>query len=96
METKKDHRREDRVHVALPVRLGDTSAITRDVSASGICFEVDAAYATKSEISFEIDLETGSEKLLLKCKGHILRTEEHGTRKTVAIKVIESIMETAL
>ncbi len=88
MGNSKEHRGEDRVHVALPVRLGLARGLTRDVSASGICFDVDAAYATNSDINFEIDLETDSAKMLLKCNGHIVRTEQHGSRKTVAIKII--------
>ena len=95
MEAKKDNRSEDRVNVALPVRLGPTAGLTHDVSASGICFEADASYSPASEISFEIELETPSEHMRLKCKGRIVRTETRGLRKTVAIKILESVMETA-
>lgn len=95
MQTNTDNRGEDRVSVELPVRLGKLHGLTRDVSASGICFEVDASYFTNSEITFEIELETGAEKMLLKCKGHILRTQDHGKKKTVAIKITASVMEAA-
>ncbi len=93
METKKDKRSEDRVTVALPVWLGPTAGLTHDVSASGICFEADASYSPTSEISFEIELETPSEHMRLKCKGRIVRTENFGLRKNVAVKIIESVME---
>lgn len=95
METKKDKRSEDRVNVALPVWLGPNAGLTHDVSASGICFEADADYTPSSEISLQIELETPSKNMRLKCKGRIVRTETHGLKKTVAIKIIESVMETA-
>lgn len=95
MQTNTDNRGEDRVSVELPVRLGKLHGLTRDVSASGICFEVDASFNAHSEIRFEIELETDTEKMTLKCKGSILRTEEHGKKKTVAIKITASVMEAA-
>ncbi len=95
METKKDKRSEDRVNVALPVRLGPSAGLTHDVSASGICFEADASYTPASEISFEIELETPTEHMRLQCKGRIVRTENHGLKKNVAVKIIESVMQTA-
>jgi hypothetical protein len=95
MTIKKNKRGEERVNVTLPVRLDNTSGLTRDVSASGICFEVDASYTPGSEISFVIEVETFTEKMLLKCKGSIVRTEAHGQKIGVAVKIIESVMEAA-
>jgi hypothetical protein len=68
-------RGEERVHVALPVRLDNAKGLTRDVSASGICFEADANYTAGSEISFVIEVEAFNEKMLLNCKGSIVRSE---------------------
>lgn len=95
MTTIENKRREDRVNVVLPVMLGKTNGLTRNVSASGICFEVDASYAAGSEVSFVIELETSTEKMLLKCKGSIVRTEDHDGKNSVAVKIIESVMEAA-
>ena len=92
MLTETNKRREDRVSTALPVRLDKASGLTSDVSATGICFEVDASYKTGSEISFIVELDTGIEKMLLNCRGRIVRTEEHGRKKTVAVKLVESVL----
>jgi len=89
----RNKRSEERVNVALPVRLDNTSGLTRDVSASGISFEVDANYTLGSEISFVIEMEVFSEKMLLKCKGSIVRTETHDQKIGVAVKITESVME---
>lgn len=94
MKTQKDHRSEDRVNVALPVWLGSSAGMTHDVSASGICFEADAGYTPASEISFEIKLKPPSEHMRLKCKGRIVRTQDIGDKKSVAVRIIESVMET--
>ena len=60
--SQRDQRLEPRVDVALPVVLDRDAGMTRNVSASGICFEVDSHYALGSEISFVIELETFNKK----------------------------------
>ena len=94
--TKDDQnqRREERVSAALPVDLGTATGITRDVSASGVFFEIDATYALASEISFAVQLETPGGKMMLRCKGEIVRIEPRGKRVGVAVKIVESTMET--
>lgn len=93
MTISKNKRAEDRVNVALPVRLDNTVGLTRDVSANGISFEVDADFTAGSEISFVIEMEALNEKLLFKCKGSIVRIEDRGQKTGVAVKIIESVME---
>ena len=90
-----NQRSEERVNVALPIQFDKANGLTRDVSASGVCFEMDASYATGSEISFVIELETSTGKMLLKCNGSIVRTEVRGGKNNVAVKITESVMETA-
>ena len=90
-----NQRCEERVNTTLPVRLDKANGLTHDISASGICFEVDANCATGSEISFVVELETSTGKMLLKCNGSIVRTEACGKKKNVAVKINESVMEKA-
>lgn len=93
MTISKNKRSEERVNVVLPVRLDNMIGMTRDVSATGISFEVDANYTTGSEINFIIEMEAFNEKMLWKCKGSIVRTEAHGQKISVAVKITESVME---
>lgn len=95
MTNKQNLRGEERVKVALPVKLGKASGLTRDVSASGICFEVDANYKLGSKISFVIEVQALGEKMLMKCKGSIVRAEARGKKSSVAVKITESTMEVA-
>ena len=93
--SKRNQRLAQRINVALPVSLGQGLGQTKNVSASGICFEVDAAYTLGSEISFVIELETFNEKMLLNCTGRIVRTENNGTKKDVAVQLLESSLAAA-
>jgi hypothetical protein len=88
-------RREERVGTALLVDLGTTRGITRDVSASGVFFEADATYALASEITFAVELDTPSGRMVLKCKGEIVRIEPRDARVGVAVKIIDSTLEPA-
>lgn len=86
-------RKEERIVTALPVRLGEIIGLTRDVSAAGIFFEVDAACAVGGDISFALELDTPTGKIMLRCKGNIVRTESRNDKLGVAVKISESVME---
>ena len=95
-KNSQDNRSEARVTSALPVDLGGGGAgMTRDVSASGIFFEIDATYALGSSISFTVKLDTPGGPVNLNCQGEIVRIEPRGPKVGVAVKIIESAMEAA-
>jgi hypothetical protein len=96
MMTNNNRRAEERVNVAYPVRLEAAIGVTRDVSAGGICFEVDATFRVTREISFVIEMESTGTRVLVKCKGNIVRTQMLGPTTNVAVKLIEAIMEAAI
>lgn len=88
-----DKRGERRVRAALTLNLGSETAVTRDVSASGVFFEMETARALGSEIKFSAELATPGGKMMLRCKGEIVRIEPHGARVGVAVRIIESALE---
>jgi hypothetical protein len=94
-ENNQDKRREERVSAMLSVNVGNAAGIVRDVSASGIFFEIDAAYTLGSSISFAVKLDTPSGFMNLKCLGEIVRIEPRDSRIGVAVKITESAMEAA-
>ena len=69
---RKDKRREERVSASLPVAMASAKGITRDVSASGVFFETDAAYGVGSPIRFVLNLDTPWGKVMFKCQGKIV------------------------
>jgi hypothetical protein len=95
MDINKNQRREERVDVALAIRLNGVSGKTRDVSAGGICFDVEADYSVGSEINFVIEMEGFNAGVFVKCKGTIVRTQTLGRKRGVAVSLTETIMETA-
>lgn len=93
MENEHSQRKEERIVTALPVKMGEAMGLTRDVSATGIFFEIDAACTVGSDISFALELETPTGKIMLKCKGSVVRTESKNDKLGVAVKISESVME---
>ena len=81
-----EKRRQERLGAALGVALGKASGVTRDVSASGVFFEIDAAYAVGSRIRFEIDLDTPWGKAICDCSGRIVRVQRRDGRVGIAVK----------
>jgi hypothetical protein len=94
MTTQQNRRQHERVSTKLPVRLGELTGLTRNVSAHGICFEVDDSYKPGSEISFLIELTLAGKRTDLKCQGRIVRIEDIGPRKSVSLEITQSIMDT--
>ena len=90
-----DKRKEERVSTILPVSVGSTAGIVRDVSASGIFFEIDANYTLGSSISFAVKLDTPSGYMNLKCLGEIVRIEPRESKVGVGVRIKESVMEAA-
>lgn len=88
-----EHRKEERVNAALPVRLGSKSGITHDVSASGVCFETDEHYAVGNVISLAVEMDAPGGKMLLTCRGEIVRVIQRGERVQVAVRIDESALE---
>lgn len=85
-----EKRSEERVFTELPVDLGTTTGLTRDVSASGMFFEIESSYRLGNKIEFAVEMNTPGGKMLLKCEGEIMRIEPRGARVGVAVRIVES------
>src|SRR4051794_19642840 len=92
--TKRDRerRRGERVSTALKVDLGDGNGITRDVSATGIYFEIPAHYPLGKSLRFTVEFGSPGGPMLLKCTGDIVRIERRGFQVGVAVHIVESAM----
>jgi len=97
-ETTQDNKRATRrFALRLPVSVSysddgqEQSAQTRDVSARGICFYVDAAIAAGSTIEFTLTLPpeiTLTESIRVRCKGKVVRVDEGQTDGKVAVAAV--------
>ena len=96
--TQENKRATRRFALKLPVSVSYTqdgtqekSAQTRDVSARGICFYVDAAIAAGSTIEFTLTLPpeiTLTESIRVRCKGKVVRVDEGGPEGRVAVAAV--------
>lgn len=86
-------RKEERVPAAMPVKLAKGLGTTRDVSASGVFFEMDSDLTVGGEISFEIEMDTALGPMTMKCRGKVVRTEQKGSRTGIAVKLSDSRLE---
>ena len=97
-EAQQDKRSTRRFALRLPVSVSYTenggqekSAQTRDVSARGICFYIDAPIATGAPIEFTLTLPpeiTLTESIRVRCKGKVVRVDNGGLQGKVAVAAI--------
>ena len=86
--------RSPRLKASLPLTVADGAVgVTKDISATGIYFEVDTKQEQGSVISFWVELDTPGGKLKLVCEGEIVRVEEEGGKTRVATKIISQEIE---
>jgi hypothetical protein len=86
-----DNRRETRMLVVRPVALGLRTGITQNISTSGVFFETDADYDLGNVIDFTIEVDSrAAKKLILRCRGKIVRVERRDGKVGVAVTVLKS------
>ena len=88
-----EKRREERIFTTLPVELRAATGVTRNVSATGMYFETDAAFSPGGELRFAVAFDTPGGRMRLNCQGSVLRVEAGAARVGVAVKITESTME---
>ncbi len=89
----KERRKEERVAVSLPVSLANSAQVTRDISPSGVYFEANTPFVLGEKVGFVIKFNNPGDNLMLKCNGEIVRVENRNSKVGVAVKILESIME---
>jgi hypothetical protein len=89
------NRKDERLPVALPINIENTQCITRDVSASGVFFETNSTFMIGAHVDFAIEFDSPGGKLILKCNGEIVRVEAKEGKTGVAVKIVDSSMETS-
>ena len=95
MKTSTKRDRASRVTSCLPVSLNGKTGVTRDISATGILFEIDEDHKEGSSISLEIELDTPGGPLKLLCKAKVVRVVKEGGRSAIAAKIISQSLASA-
>lgn len=82
-----EHRVEPREHLELPIKLGDGShAMTRDISPTGLFFEMDGERAIAGLVDFEMHLREAGMKFT--SVGVIVRVEHRAGKTGVAVRLM--------
>jgi hypothetical protein len=86
--------RSPRVRASFPISIADgVIGRTTDISATGMCFDLDGKQELGSVISFSVELDTPGGKLTIVCEGKVVRLEEGGGKLKVATKIISQSIE---
>ena len=88
-----ERRRNTRINLELPVILENATAVTRDVSPTGVFFWKRGVFAYGDSIRFSIERTIDAGTVMQKCRGAVVRTEPRGYDVGVAVNFIESAME---
>lgn len=87
-----EQRIEPRERLALPIKLGGgRSAMTRDISPSGLFFEMDGIHQMHGSVDFEMHLPEGRMKFT--AVGQILRVEHRHGKTGVAVRLMSPRLE---
>ena len=90
-----ENRRGARMFVTRPVRLGDRTGITRNISTSGVFFVTGRDYVPGNKINFTIELAgLRGGTLMLRSWGKIVRVEIRHGIVGVGAKILASKLET--
>lgn len=82
-----------RERIALLLKLVDGArAVTRDISATGLYFEMQGAHALSGPVDFELQLPEVSMKFT--ASGEIVRVELKDGRTGVAVRLIDPRLDT--
>jgi PilZ domain len=98
MDEPEDKRATRRFSLKLPISVKyqngearEKSAVTRDVSARGVCFNVDSPIEEGAQIEFTLTLPpeiTMTESIHVRCKGRVVRSAEPGPSGELSIAAI--------
>ncbi|MGC2164898.1 MAG: PilZ domain-containing protein [Gallionella sp.] len=87
-----ERRSEERVAVSLPLNSEKIDQVTRDISASGVYFEAAEHYSIGDQMDFVVEFVNRGGNLFLKCRGEVVRVENHKKKVGVAVKILHSVM----
>ena len=91
----KHERGADRFTSALPVEIGGVQGLTRNISATGIYFETEAAQMPGSRVNFTVEMNTRGMKIKLVCQGKVVRVDHNGRVSGIAAKLESSFFSDA-
>ncbi len=91
--SKPQRRGAPRINSRLPIVMGNKTGVSKDISATGMCFEFDEHREVGSVINFWVSLETPGGPLKLSCEAEVTRVEKNGEKVIVGVKLLNQTIE---
>jgi hypothetical protein len=92
-----DKRRSPRESIALAARVTDGClGWTKNISATGVLLELDGDSPVAGEMDFEIHLDTADGPFRLVAHGRVVRCQELGSRRQLAVELMTSRLESGM
>jgi hypothetical protein len=87
-----EQRVDPRERLALPLKLGDGGqALTRDISATGLFFEIEGQHVMQGRVDFELELP--EVRMKFTSLGEIVRIEHTNGKTGVAVRLLSPRLE---
>ena len=77
----------ERVHVEIPLHIGQEELVTRDVSRAGIYFLSEGLFAKEKILQFSLSFTLPGAPIRLSCQGEVVRVEPHNRKYGIAAKI---------
>ena len=91
LEERRNHYR---VRTALPVYLGTTRAVLRDMSTSGAYFWTSGTHAVGEQVNFSVQVQSSEGRTAWNCRADIVRVEPRDSDTGVAVRIKKTSVAT--
>jgi len=83
-----EQRMDPREPLALPLKMGEHEAVTRDISASGMFLEMSGCHDIGGAVMFEMDLADAH--IRFSAEGEIVRIEHADGKTGIAVRLLSA------
>jgi hypothetical protein len=88
-----EKRKAARFGVQMPVQVEGRPSVTHDLSATGLCFESERAYAPGEQLDLVIEYLLDGHNYPLKCRAEVTRCDAQGTGFAVGARLLSPLSE---
>ena len=86
-----EQRVDSREPLALPLKMGEHAAVTRDISASGMYVEMSGRHEPRGPVLLEMD--HADARIRFRAEGEIVRIEHSGGKTGIAVRLLSARLQ---
>lgn len=86
-------RKYERFEITMPMRLGSRIGLIKNISESGIYFEIKHKIDIMNTVNFDIEMSASVGPMNLKCQGMVVRMDRKADRTGIAVYLLDSKFE---